>query len=151
MIVFVEEGDKKVFKSVSLSLLLLASIVAIAGSAGFGSQHSIVINAIHYDPDVKTELVEFIELHNAGTVDVDLAGWYFTGGISYRFPAGSTLPPGGCIIVAQDPAFIHAKWSSGRLSLPADLGLGSFEGKLDNDGETIRLYSADGREIDKVD
>ncbi|MHC4160376.1 MAG: hypothetical protein ACYSSO_15025, partial [Planctomycetota bacterium] len=29
----------------------------------------VVINEIHYDPDVKTELVEFIELHNTGTVD----------------------------------------------------------------------------------
>ncbi|MHC4228084.1 MAG: lamin tail domain-containing protein [Planctomycetota bacterium] len=139
------------FKSVSLSLLLLASTVAIAGSTGFGSQHSIVINEVHYDPDVKTELVEFVELHNTGIVDVDLAGWYFAGGISYEFPAGSTLPPGGYIIVAQDPVFIHAKWSSGRLSLPADLVFGPFEGKLDNDGETIRLYSADDQEIDKVD
>ncbi|MHC4143584.1 MAG: lamin tail domain-containing protein, partial [Planctomycetota bacterium] len=111
MIVFIEEGDRKVLKSVSLSLFLLASTVAIAVSTGLGSQHSIVINEIHYDPDVKTELVEFVELHNTGIVDVDLAGWYFAGGISYEFPAGSTLPPGGYIIVAQDPVFIHAKWS----------------------------------------
>ncbi len=48
----------------------------------------VVINEIHYDPDVKTELVEFIELHNTTAVDIDLAGWYFTNAVSYQFPDG---------------------------------------------------------------
>ena len=31
---------------------------------------SIVINEIHYNPDVKTEPVEFVELYNAGVTPV---------------------------------------------------------------------------------
>jgi hypothetical protein len=122
-------------------------------SVGIGAEVGccIVINEIHYDPDVKTELVEFVELHNAGTIAVELGGWYFTGGIRYEFPTGSTLPAGGYIIVAQDPASVGAKWSGGRTGVPPSLVFGPFEGKLDNDGENIRLCDAGGEEIDEVD
>jgi len=111
----------------------------------------VVINEIHYDPDVKTELVEFVELYNFGSTDVNLAGWYFSDGISYRFEAGAILPAGGYVIVAQNPAHIHAKWSSGRFAIPLALLFGPFENKLDNDGEKIELCNAEGEEIDQVD
>ncbi|MGD8500264.1 MAG: lamin tail domain-containing protein, partial [Phycisphaerales bacterium] len=111
----------------------------------------VVINEIHYDPDVKTELVEYVELHNAGVSDVDLAGWYLRNGISYQFPAGSVLRAGGYIIVAYDPSHIHAKWSSGRFGIPPELVFGPFEGKLSNNGENIELCDAGGEEIDQVD
>src|SRR5580765_7157182 len=48
---------------------------------------SIVINEIHYNPDVKTEPAEFVELYNAGSNAVNLAGWRFTGGLDFIFPA----------------------------------------------------------------
>jgi len=103
----------------------------------------VVINEIHYDPDIKTELLEFIELHNTTAADIDLTGWYFTNAISYQFPDGSILPARGYIIVAQDPTHI-----SGRFIVPV---FGPFEGKLGNNGDRIILYNADGEEIDKVD
>ena len=112
---------------------------------------SVVINEIHYDPDVKTELVEYVELYNFGSTDVNLAGWYFSDGISYRFEAGAILPAGGYVIVAQNPAHIHAKWNSGRFVVPLALVFGPFENKLDNDGEKIELCNAEGEEIDQVD
>ncbi len=114
---------------------------------------SVVINEIHYDPDVKTELVEFVELYNFGSTDVDLAGWYFSDGISYQFEAGAMLPAGGYVIVAQNPAHIRAKWSSGRFVVPPALIFGpfEFESKLNNEGEKIELCNAEGEEIDQVD
>jgi hypothetical protein len=123
-------------------------ILAAIGSA---AAQGVVINEIHYDPDIKTELVEFIELHNIETVDIDLSGWHFTGAISYQFDAGAILDAGGYIIVAQNPDHIHAKWSSGRLGIPANLVFGPFQGRLENNGETIRLRNANGDVIDKVD
>ncbi|HUU17365.1 MAG TPA: lamin tail domain-containing protein [Sedimentisphaerales bacterium] len=114
---------------------------------------SVVINEIHYDPDVKTELIEFVELYNFGSTDVNLASWYFSDGISYRFESGAILPAGGYVIVAQNPAHIHAKWSGGRYVVPLALLFGpfEFESKLDNDGEKIELCNAEGEEIDQVD
>ena len=116
-----------------------------------GTDAGVVINEIHYDPDVKTELVEFVELYNTTPFDIDLTGWYFSNAVSYQFPAGSILPARGYIIVAQDPAWIDAKWSSGRLVVPPSLIFGPFAGKLGNDGDNIELYNADDRIVDRVD
>src|SRR5687768_193071 len=44
---------------------------------------NVVINEIHYNPDVKTQLVEFVELHNSGDAPVDLSGASFTKGVGY--------------------------------------------------------------------
>src|ERR1041384_7145061 len=75
-----------------LSWLALAGWAAL-GSAppAFGAQSGMVINEIHYDPDVKTEPVEFIELFNAGSNTVDLSGWQLSEGVSFTFPAGSQI------------------------------------------------------------
>ncbi|HWH68460.1 MAG TPA: lamin tail domain-containing protein, partial [Candidatus Sulfotelmatobacter sp.] len=71
---------------------------------------AIVINEIHYDPDVKTEHVEFVELYNNGTNTVDLSGWYFSSGPQFTFPQGTTIGPGGYQVVTQDPAALFAKF-----------------------------------------
>src|SRR5512135_3710539 len=75
----------------------------------FAAEPAVVINELHVNPDVKTELVEFVELCNLGTTDVDLSGWQLADGIFFTFPAGATLPASGFVIVAQDPQQIHAK------------------------------------------
>ncbi|MBN2593452.1 MAG: lamin tail domain-containing protein, partial [Sedimentisphaerales bacterium] len=115
------------------------------------SNSGVVINEIHYDPDVKTELVEFIELYNTTAANIDLSGWYFTNAISYQFPAGSILPVSEYIVVVQNPAHIQAKWSSGRYIVPPNLFFGPFEGKLGNNGDRIELYNSQGDLIDMVD
>ena len=124
----------------------------MAGSAALGipADYSVVINEIHYDPDVKTEHIEFVELHNTAAEDIDLSGWYFRSSISYRFGAGATLPAGGYIIVAQNPAHIQVKWNSARISVYPNLLFGPFEGKLGNNGENIELCNAYGEQIDQV-
>jgi len=132
-------------------LLVLTAILNISTVLASSMDYNVVINEIHYDPDVKTELVEFIELHNTGPSDIDLSGWYFSNGISYRFEAGATLPASGYIIVAQNPTHIQSKWSSGRASVSPNLLFGPFEGRLNNDGENIELFNADGDQIDRVD
>ena len=115
------------------------------------AESRVVINELHVDPDVKTELVEFVELCNPTSSEVDLTGWQFTSGISYTFPAGAKMPAGGYIIVAQDPNHIHAKWSSGRFGIRANLVFGPYGGKLDNEGDRIVLVDADGLVVDEVE
>jgi hypothetical protein len=104
----------------------------------------VVINEIHSNPDVETELVEFIELHNAGTEDIDLSGWSFGTGISYTFAPGTILPVGGYLIVAENPDHIHLKWSSGRFGIDPKIVFGPYAGRLENDGERIAICDARG-------
>jgi len=108
----------------------------------------ITINEIHSRPDVKTELVEFIELYNPGATDVNISGWYFCDGITYQFPPGSTLPARWYIVVAQNPAAVKNKFG---VSSELVFGPFEFESSLENDGEKIELCNAFGEEIDQVD
>ena len=104
----------------------------------------VVINEIHYEPGDKTAAEEFIELHNAGQAAVDLSGGYFSNGVFFSFPAGTLLAGGGYIVVAEDPAVLAE-------NLSYEGALGPWEGRLDNDGETLTLRDATGSRIDEVD
>ena len=110
----------------------------------------IVINELHIDPDVKTDLVEFVELHNPGSEAVDLSNWSFTEGVFYTFPSGTELPSGGYLIVAQNPEAILSGQTQARFSVSADSVFGPYAGKLRNEGETVTLCNAHGEVIDSV-
>jgi hypothetical protein len=113
---------------------------------------SVVINEIHYDPDVKTELVEFVELHNAGTRDIDISGWYFSDGISFQFPNGTILPAGGYIVVTEDPYLAYQPTTiMDKYGVDSRSVYGPFAGRLSNEGERIILRDATGGKVDEVD
>ncbi|MCJ7778459.1 MAG: lamin tail domain-containing protein, partial [Sedimentisphaerales bacterium] len=133
-----------------LVLIFLISLLQV--SALRADTPSVVINEIHYNPDVKTELVEFVELYNAGTMDVDISSWYFSDGISYTFPAGSRLPRNGYLVVVQDQTgAVNVVTVSSKYGISSALVFGPFEGRLDNEGEEIRLCDAGGQEVDRVE
>ncbi len=83
---------------------------------------------------------EFVELRNRSAAPVSLAGCRITSGISFEFSGANalTLPAGGHVIVAADPAAFAARYGV----LP--LVVGPFTGSLNNAGETVRLEQADG-------
>ncbi len=106
-------------------------------------RHDVVINEIHYDPDVKTQLVEFIELYNKGTAAVALAGWRLAGAVDYVFPAGTSIASQGFVVVAQNPTAFQSKFKM--------QALGPWTGTLSNEGETILLCDTAKRVVDQVD
>ena len=103
----------------------------------------IVINEIHYDPDVRTDLAEFVELYNAGTETVDLSDWALDDAVEYTFPAGTELTEGQYIVVAEDPATMLSKFGVSAH--------GPWTGRLDNDGDRIALRDDRGVTVDEVD
>ncbi|MHC4676408.1 MAG: lamin tail domain-containing protein, partial [Planctomycetota bacterium] len=123
-------------------------------AANWGQEgKSVVINEIHYDPDVKTEQVEFVELYNAGDKGVDLSGWYFSKGFTFTFPPGTTLAPDYYLVVAGSSNPFDAN-SPSDADFVAKFGFplaGVFIGKLSNEGENVELRDANGVEIDQVD
>ncbi|MCA9217695.1 MAG: lamin tail domain-containing protein [Planctomycetales bacterium] len=108
-----------------------------------GDTDSIVINELHVNPDIDTELVEFIELHNTTDEPRSVSGWYFDGGVSYSFPKDASIEPHGYYVITQNAEHFSTKFGRG-----AD---GQFEGKLSNEGETIVLRDANNLEVDRVD
>ncbi len=121
--------------SLCLALALLASARVEA---------ALIINEIHYAPDVKTELVEFVELYNPDPVEADVTGWTLGGGIEYRFPPGTHVAPSGYLIIGENPAALRAKFGT-------DGALGPWTGKLSNQGDRVILRDAAGQTVDEVE
>lgn len=105
-----------------------------------------VIHEIHYhpadDPTLGPLQLEFIEIHNPGDTTVSLSAWSITDAVSYTFPSGVNLSPGGFVVVAQNPAALLSKYG-----VPS---YGPWLGKLSNTGETIELRNAANSIVDTV-
>ncbi len=113
----------------------------LAGQWG-ASVGPVVINEIHYDPPIKTDLAEFVELHNVTNQSVDISGWSLTSGVNSVFAAGTTIAAGGYAVIAQDAEKFEAKFG-----FAPD---GVFTGRLSNDGERVRLRNAEREIVDEV-
>jgi hypothetical protein len=125
---------------------------SISFSTTAWSPPAIVINEIHFNDDDPAGHSEFIELHNPGNAPADLAGAFFDAGINFTLPASTTIPPGGFLIVCEDPDTILRRWGRSGPSVISwqDKTTPSWN-LLSNNGETIRLRDPSGAIIDVVD
>jgi PKD repeat protein len=103
----------------------------------------IVMTEINYrSPIIGTDSLEFIELYNNGTQPVNLAGFYFSKGIEFTFPA-TTLNPHAFVMVSKSSVHITNTYSVPSLQWNA----GSA---LTNQGEAIVLKDLYGYVVDSV-
>jgi hypothetical protein len=135
------------------SPLTEATFVTDAAPAG---PANLVVSELHYHPADPTaaELAagfnngndfEFIELMNISrTQSVDLSGVKLEDAVAFDFsnvaPALRILPPGGRIIVAENPAAFAARLEPGAQPVVA----GAFAGNLSNSGEQVIVRAASG-------
>ena len=86
---------------------------------------------------------EWVELLNRSAEPVDVGGWQLVDAIEAQIPPGVTIPPGGYVVVARDPAALKA-------AHPGIVVVGGFSGRLGNSGETLVLRDACGNPVDRV-
>ena len=100
---------------------------------------NVVINEVHYNPVDPQSLSEFVELHNAGDSAADISDWYMSEGIDFRVPTGTSIPPGGFYVIAENAAAFDAEFNPGDGPFSAYLvpegtrGLQNFAGALGMD------------------
>ena len=94
---------------------------------------TVVFNELMYNP-AGDESLEWVELHNQMSVDVELSDWTIDGGIEYRFPRGTVLESGAYLLVAANPELMEANTGLENVH-------GPFAGRLSNGGEQIRLVN----------
>ncbi len=103
--------------------------------------HPLILTEIYYNaPSTQgvDDDYEFLELYNRGDFRIDLSGYEFVEGISYIFPAGSSLDPGEYVLVASNSntysgnGYQVFQWTSGSLS---------------NSGEAVRLEDTDAFKV----
>ena len=123
-------------KYFSLEWCLVRLIVA-----GFFTQFTawgaVVINEIHFRPDVKTEPAQFLELYNPGNQSVDLSGWSLANAVDFTFPAGTAIVADGYVVVAENPAFLKKKFDA--------TALGPWTRTLGRNGDHVVLRNAQGK------
>lgn len=98
----------------------------------------VVINELMFNPPGGSD-DEFIELHNPGAAAVDLGGWRLESGVAFDFPAGTTLPAGGYLVVARQAARLRTNYAQ----LTAANCIGDYVGSLANGGDTVTLSRPD--------
>jgi hypothetical protein len=115
----------------------------------------VVINEIMYHPpDIVTPTNilnntddEFVELHNISAGPVDLNNWRLAEAVDYSFGAGISIPAGGYLLVVSfnpvtNAAALNAFRATYGLS-PSVPIFGPYNGRLDNDAETVALQRPD--------
>lgn len=104
---------------------------------------AVVINEIFYNSPNKADLdEEYVELKNTTNAFVDLSNWQFTDGLEFTIPTGTTIPPGGFVVVAANAAHLRTR---GVINV-----VGNFLGSLSNDGERVELSDALLNPVDVV-
>ena len=99
----------------------------------------IVINEIMYKPISGNDDDQYVELYNQGTNTVDLTGWQFVAGISFAIPAGTTITPGGYLVVGSNPTNLFGKYPN----LSVANTVGNYSGKLPHKGGRLALAKPD--------
>ncbi|KAA0993252.1 CotH kinase family protein [Dyadobacter aurulentus] len=111
------------------------------------SMPQLVINEIMYNspagPAGVSNDLEFIEIKNQGSSRVNLSGLYFAGlGLSYQFPANSTVDAGGFVVIASNTSAFATKYGFQPF--------GQFTRNLSNRSQRLLLSDAFGNIIDDV-
>jgi hypothetical protein len=99
------------------------------------------VTELHYHPLPNDTLVshteyEFIEFKNVGSSELNLNAVTFINGITYTFPGGSTVQPGGFIVLASNALEFFTRYGF--------QAFGEYEGQLANGGERMVVIDAVG-------
>ena len=127
---------------------LLATTMILAGAAAVtaappaaAAATDVVINEMMFHAFSDLDGDDYLELTNIGSDPVDLSGWSFSG-ITLTLPAGTTIAPGGFLVVAKDATQFQATYGFAPAAV--------YGGNLSNSGETVTLRDNTAATIDTV-
>jgi len=118
--------------------------ISVYSVSGLPTANPLVFTEIMYNPpESGSDSLEFIEIYNVSTDDVDLSGYFFRDGVEFMFPQGSMISGNDFVVVAGNGTafennfgFAPYQWSSGALS---------------NGGEDLVLVAPSASVADSVD
>lgn len=134
----------------------LVSAKTTSAEEGIFSAPKVVINEVLANEPGSNTKLEWVELHNADSVEHDLEGWAFISkDDTTLFPAGTTIPAEGFLILARkllsdlpDSISFEGWWGdrSGTWGDSPDESFPAIEAKmsLTNSGGTISLLDLEG-------
>ncbi len=109
----------------------------IAYFSGSPAPAKLTISEINYNSSSDLKSDDWIELNNYGTMPLDISEWRIgdeRANHSFIFPTGTVIPPGGYLVVPEDPEKFRAIFPQVP-GVPGELGF-----SLNNSGEQIKLF-----------
>lgn len=106
------------------------------------------ISEIHYNPSTlqgDDSIWEFIELHNPGNSAIALSGWTVGNAVNLAFPSGAEIAPLGFAVLCRNVDSLLTLVPPG-----VPCWAWTATSSLNNTGETIEVYRADGTLADEV-
>jgi len=126
-----------------VSASALSGFCLLSAALSTHADSVVTFNEIMYHPATNEAALEWVELYNPMSYDMDISGWKLRGGVEYDFTNGTLVPGRGYLAVASSPTELTAH--SGVTNV-----VGPFSGRLGNNGEELRLRNNSGRLLDKV-
>ena len=99
----------------------------------------LTISEFNYNSDSALNSSDWIELHNYGSVSLNISGWKMKDeddNYLFTFPIGTVLSPNSYIVVASDLAAFNATYPS------VDNVIGPMGFQLSNSGDQIRVFDS---------
>ena len=126
----------------AIAVTLTAGLAVTTAAPASAAPTDVVINEMMYHAVSDLDGDDYIELANLGATPVDLSGWSFTKGVTFTFPAGSTIAGGGFVVVSENAAQYQTTYHSTTPYV--------YCGNLSNSGETVTLVDNTLATIDTV-
>ena len=106
----------------------------------------VAITEIMYHPAQRTDGrdLAFIELYNSNPFFEDLSGWRLSGDADFTLPADTRLAANSCLVIAAQPADLHAVYGITNV-------LGGWAGRLSHNAGTVRLRKRSGAVVLEVE
>ena len=108
---------------------------------GSAAPANLCVSELNYNSNVAYDAGDWIELHNYGTHDLDLSGWYISDDAdnhNFYFPTGTVIPANGYLVIAEDTAKFQSQFPS-VTNMIGELGF-----NFANGGDMVRIFDPEG-------
>ena len=132
--------------------ILYPQQTATLGAANSGYRIGpVTITELMYNPTGANANLQYVEVQNQTAATVDVSGWQFSQGVTYTFPAGTTLAPYEAVTIVHFALTDTASLAAFRSAYGTDAAtrlLGPFTGTLASKGEQVQLSRPDAPRAD---
>ena len=110
-----------------------------------GGTSPVITEIMYNPPETNNDSLEFIEILNPSlTAPINMAGYFFSSGINYTFPAGFVLGAGEYVLVTGDSVIFESVYGMQAMEWQGATTA------LNNSGEGLALRTAGGAIADTV-
>jgi hypothetical protein len=102
----------------------------------------LIVSEIMYNRGIDT--LEFLELKNTSSKEINLTGMFFSEGIDYTFPENSRIGAGSYLVLTNNRELFEKKYQG-------VIVYGVYKGRLDDNGEKVTLRKADMSKVVSIE